>query len=291
MTSSETPFAFAFSTGIAARRFAVHPLLSWRRVGITLPPPSVTSHHSYHGLSGMLSSSQLTRLRLHLMRVSREKTGREKRNKRTVKSGTMIENKREISEEQRLARSARLRAKWNDPEWRAAVLAKRRSQAVVARARDSAKKLWMDPEYRAKMHEARLGRIAWNKGISPSAATRLRMSISRKGVPKSEETRRKMSTAKLKRPEGDDWPKLISEGKRGKTREYFQIRREFRALHKDLRLWSDSYRARYGRLPSAKSYDSFVAPMMLFRIRRYLTLREAIGDDETEAKREIISRE
>lgn len=151
--------------------------------------------------------------------------------------------------------------------------------------------MWQNPEYRARMRASRLGRVAHNRGVPASSVTKLRMSVARKGVAFSEERKRRMSRAKLLRPEGDDWPRRISEGKKGKTREYFQVRREFRALHRDLKLWSDSYRARYGRLPSASSYDKFVAPMMVFRIRRYLTLRDAIGSDEPDVKKDIISRQ
>lgn len=170
------------------------------------------------------------------------------------------------------------------------MLAKRKDPVTVARMREAARRLWRDPEHRARQRAARLGRRAPNKGVSPSDVTRMRMSIARKGVPRSEETRRRMSAAKLNRPEGDDWPRLISESKKGKTKDYFQIRREFRALHRDLKLWSDSYRATHGRLPSAQSYESSVAPMMVFRIKRYLILRDAIGDDDLDIKREIISR-
>ena len=192
--------------------------------------------------------------------------------------------------EERLARSERLRECWRDPTWRAAMMARRRSPETQKLRSEAARRLWRDPDFRARMRSARLGRPAPNKGVSPSSVTRLRMSISRKGIPVSETTKKKMSEAKLKRPEGDNWAKLISESKKGKTREYFQMRREFRALHRDLKLWSDSYRSKYGRLPSADTYDRFVAPMMVFRIKRYLTLRKTFGKDESETYREIISR-
>lgn len=115
------------------------------------------------------------------------------------------------------------------------------------------------------------------------------MSVARKGSKLTEETKRKMSLAKLQRPDNDNWPRLISESKKGKTREYFQMRREFRALHRDLKLWSDSYRSMHGRLPKASNFEKYVAPMMVFRIRRYLTLRDTIGSDDPEIKSEIIS--
>lgn len=168
------------------------------------------------------------------------------------------------------------------------MLERRKRADTVRKMSDSAKRLWQDPVYRTRMRQARLGRPAPNKGVSPSLVTRLRMSVTRKGVPVSDATKKKMSVAKLKRPEGDDWPRLISESKRGKTKEYFQMRREFRALHRDLKLWSDSYRSRYGKLPSTTSYQRFVAPMMLFRIKRYIVLRDAIGEDESDVP-DIIS--
>lgn len=237
---------------------------------------------------------QLARLRRHLLRMSSAspKPASDFPNlpKPPASPTAPARRPRQYSEEERRARSERLRAKWQDPEWRAAMLAKRKEPAVLSRSRESARKLWKDPEHRAKQRAARLGRPAPNKGVSASASTRLRMSVARKGVPRTEETRKRMSAAKRNRPEGDEWPRLISESKKGKTREYFQMRREFRALYKDLKLWSDSYRTTHGRLPSPKTYESTVAPMMLFRIKRYLVLRDALGDDDPEIKREIIAR-
>lgn len=290
MKRLQPPLTFVFPLGSPSTCFA-RPLASLRRPRIISPPAAVNTQRPPLSAPEGLSPLQLTRLRVHLVRATREDTYAEQRNEAIYEREASSEKKLNTPEELRAARSARLRAKWNDPEWRASMLAKRRSDDVVDKMKENAKRLWKDSEYRTKMREARLGRTAWNKGISPNAVTRLRMSVNRKGVLKSEETRRRMSVAKLRRPEGDDWPKLISEGKRGKTKEYFQIRKEFRALHRDLKLWSDSYKARYGRLPSAESYDQFVAPMMLFRIRRYLILRDAIGDDAKEVNREIITRE
>lgn len=200
------------------------------------------------------------------------------------------EPSRLYSLEERRARSERLRECWRDPAWRAAMMAKRRSPETQKLRSEAARRLWRDPDFRARMRSARLGRPAPNKGVSPSNVTRLRMSVARKGNTISEATKKKMSEAKLKRPEGDNWAKLISESKKGKTKEYFQMRREFRALHRDLKLWSDSYRSKYGRLPSSSTYDRFVAPMMVFRIKRYLVLRETFGNDEPETYGEIISR-
>lgn len=169
------------------------------------------------------------------------------------------------------------------------MLARRRRAETLQKMSDSAKRLWATPEYRQRMREARVGRPAPNKGISPSPVTRLRMSHARRGRTLSDETKRKMSEAKLNRPEGDTWRRMISESKRGKTKEYFQMRREFRALHRDLKLWSDSYRAQYGKLPDASTYERFVAPMMILRIRRYLVLRDTIGKDEPDMSKDIIT--
>lgn len=204
-------------------------------------------------------------------------------------SGDASYSSESYSLEERRTRSERLRALWRKPSWRESMLAKQRSEETLRRKSETLKKLWQDEAWRQKMRDARTGRSAPNKGVSASAVTRLRMSLARKGIPFSEETKRRMSVAKRIRPEGDDWPKLISESKKGKTREYFAMKREFRALHRDLKLWSDSYRSKFGRLPNATTFDRFVAPMMVFRIYRYLTLRETIGDD-ADSKTDIFSK-
>lgn len=178
---------------------------------------------------------------------------------------------------ERRARSERLRSLWKDPEWRASMLAKRRSKDSVQRKSDKLKAMWSDPAWRTMMRQARIGRPAPNKGIAPSKATRLRMSMVRRGKTKSEQTKHRMSVARRKIAENDDWCKVISDSKKGKTRQYFALRREFRALHRDLKLWSDSHRARYGCLPHPDTFEKYVAPMMVFRIRRYLMLRDTLG--------------
>lgn len=191
--------------------------------------------------------------------------------------------RRTFSEEERAARAARLRARWEDPAWRASMSGTGTTpdaSAAARRASAAARARWADPAYRARMAASRAGRVAWNKGVSPSGVTRLRMSVARRGVPKSAETRRRMSEARQGGEATDSWRMAISEGKKGKTKEYFQMRREFRALHRDLKLWSDLYRAQHGRLPNAKDCETVVAPMMVFRIRRYLTLRENFAQDE-----------
>lgn len=188
---------------------------------------------------------------------------------------------------ERPSQSEIMKAKWQDPTWRAAMLARRNTPEALAKRADAARRLWKDPSFRARMRAARLGRDAPNKGISPSDITRLRMSYSRRGVRKSEETKLRMSEAKLNRPPNDSWPRLISESKKGKSMEYFRMRREFRALHKDLLLWSDNFRARYGRLPRVDDYANYVhVPMLAMKIKRYLVLRQsgdfALGDRDRE---------
>lgn len=260
-------------------------------------PPSTSSPPLFP--RSVLSPTRLqqTRLRLHLLHLARKaQRSSTKATSHPSDSEDLFSlptppfpsKKHVYSPAERRARSERLRERWRDPQWRATMLERRKRADTVRKMSDSAKRLWQDPVYRTRMRQARLGRPAPNKGVSPSLVTRLRMSVTRKGVPVSDATKKKMSVAKLKRPEGDDWPRLISESKRGKTKEYFQMRREFRALHRDLKLWSDSYRSRYGKLPSTTSYQRFVAPMMLFRIKRYIVLRDAIGEDESDVP-DIIS--
>lgn len=185
--------------------------------------------------------------------------------------------KESYSADERRARSERLRSLWQDPEWRASMLAKRRSKESVRRKSEKLKAKWSNPDWRDKMCQARIGRPAPNKGITPSKATRLRMSMARRGKPKSALTRQRMSIARRKVAENDDWRKVISESKTGKTRQYYALRREFSALYRDLKLWSDSYKARFGRLPHPNTFQTYVAPMMVFRIRRYLILRDTLG--------------
>lgn len=184
-----------------------------------------------------------------------------------------------------------MRARWRDPEWKATQLAKRRTKEASRCRSEALKELWKDDEWREKMRQARLGRPAPNKGIPASQLTRLRMSMTRKGMVKSPETRRRMSIARRERPNRDEWRRLISESKKGKTREYFVLRREFKALHRDLKLWSDSYRAKHGRLPSSTSYDRIVAPIMVLRIRRYLMLRETLGLEVIDIKGDILTKD
>lgn len=296
-----SPLAVAFAPTVvlpSARADGARRPLSRRP---SAPPPSTPP-----AASSFPTRLQQARLRLHLLHLQRQQR---RDNASSTEMSSSPKNSSSntprsagaaarpparaysLTPEERRARSERMRARWSDPEWRAAMLARRRSRDAIRAKSEVAKQLWRDESFRARQREARLGRPAPNKGVSPSRATRLRMSVARKGMVMSEETRRRMSVAKRERPLGDDWPRLISESKKGKTRQYFAMRREFRALHRDLKLWSDSYKSMHGKLPKASSFDKFVAPMMVFRIRRYLTLREAIGADEVEASPEIISKD
>jgi hypothetical protein len=196
--------------------------------------------------------------------------------KKPTESSTSREN--ENIENDPPTRSEQMKARWRDPVWRASMIARRNTPEALRKRAEVARKQWQDPAFRARMRDSRLGRPAPNKGVTPSDMTRLRMSLSRRGVKKSDETRQRMSDGKLNRPSDDTWPKRIAAGKKGKTREYFQMRREFRALHKDLKLWSDSYRAKYGTLPRESTFESFVAaPMLTIKIKRYLILSKAGG--------------
>lgn len=124
-----------------------------------------------------------------------------------------------------MSQSEMMKARWKDTEWRAAMLAKRRTAESVKRRSEAARKMWLDPSFRRKMRESRIGkaappvsslpgvflrdyrhrrgnsltfsrvrfetgvfagRRAWNLGKSASPVTRLRMSVARKGVKKSE---------------------------------------------------------------------------------------------------------
>ncbi|MBQ2260829.1 MAG: hypothetical protein II336_05625 [Loktanella sp.] len=58
----------------------------------------------------------------------------------------------------------------------------------------------LSPEHKAKISAALKGRVAPNRGVSPSEETKARMSASRKGVPKTEEQKAKMSAAKKGKP-------------------------------------------------------------------------------------------
>jgi hypothetical protein len=172
------------------------------------------------------------------------------------------------------SRSEVMKARWQDPVWRAAVLAKRSTPEAVQKRSAAAKRKWQDPEFRERQHAARIGRQAWNEGVSPNEVTRVRMSYARRGVKKSDATKMRMSASKLDRPAGDTWPRLISKSKRGKSRQYWALRREFRALHHDLKSWSDNYRATTGRLPRASTYAvEVIAPMLAVKIKRYLVLK------------------
>ncbi|CAN8074929.1 unnamed protein product [Agarophyton chilense] len=256
-----------------------------------LPPPLVQRRSHPEMLPTALpfpTRVQLARIRFHLLNSrAREAAESERRpdgGRTDAERRSETEKRRTFTSTERRIRSERLKNLWSDPAWREQMLAKRRDPDVLKRISDAAKANWKDPEFRERMRASRMGRTAHNKGQPASKATRLRMSHARKGIPMSKDSRRKISQARLNRAPEDDWPRLISQSKKGKTKEYFALRREFRALHHDLMLWSDTYRTRYGALPSASTYERFVAPMMIFRIRRYLMLKEVLGDDEPQVR-------
>ncbi|KAI0561157.1 hypothetical protein FGB62_92g032 [Gracilaria domingensis] len=275
--------AFTLSMSVRPPERTLQSLLVQRRPPIATPLPNVP----------LPTRVQLARIRFHLLNSrAREAADSERRPDMERRSDAErradTERRRNYSPAERRIRSERLKNLWNDPAWRERMLARRNEPEVLKKISDAAKANWNDPDFRERMRASRLGRTAPNKGQPASKATRLRMSLARKGVSMSKETRKKISQSRLNRAQEDDWPRLISQGKKGKTKEYFSMRREFRALHRDLMLWSDTYRTKYGRLPSASTYERFVAPMMIFRIKRYLMLKEAIGEDEPQA-RDIMS--
>lgn len=60
-------------------------------------------------------------------------------------------------------------------------------------------------------------------------------------------------------------------------------------LLQDLRLWSDSYRLRVGRLPKVSNFDvGDLAPMMVLKVRRYITLTAILPEDERGDGPEIL---
>jgi hypothetical protein len=57
----------------------------------------------------------------------------------------------------------------------------------------------------------------------------------------------------------------------------------------DLRLWSDSYRLTHGRLPRVSNFEAaVVAPMLVLKIRRYVTLSINLGEAERQGEPEIL---
>lgn len=57
-----------------------------------------------------------------------------------------------------MSQSEKMKARWRDPEWRAAMLAKRRTSESLKRRSEAARKMWLDPAFRRKMRESRIGK-------------------------------------------------------------------------------------------------------------------------------------
>lgn len=71
-------------------------------------------------------------------------------------------------------------------------------------------------ESRQKMSDSHKGKVAWNKGVSPSVKSRQKMSESHKGKKLPDEVCRKMSESRKGKKLSPDHCRRISEGKMGK---------------------------------------------------------------------------
>jgi hypothetical protein len=56
-----------------------------------------------------------------------------------------------------LTRSEKMKARWRDPVWRAAMLASRNTAEAARQRSDAARRKWQDPAFRKKMRAARVG--------------------------------------------------------------------------------------------------------------------------------------
>eukprot|EP00188_Purpureofilum_apyrenoidigerum_P003887 Plantae.Rhodophyta-Purpureofilum_apyrenoidigerum.ctg41913.p1 GENE.Plantae.Rhodophyta-Purpureofilum_apyrenoidigerum.ctg41913~~Plantae.Rhodophyta-Purpureofilum_apyrenoidigerum.ctg41913.p1 ORF type:complete len:228 (+),score=42.94 Plantae.Rhodophyta-Purpureofilum_apyrenoidigerum.ctg41913:101-784(+) len=176
-------------------------------------------------------------------------------------------------------RREKMRALWQDPEWREKVLDRRRSETAVRKHAEAISDKWSDDEYKQRVRDSLKGRQAWNKGVPMKEQVRRKLSVMNKGVKKSAETRRKMSEAKLSVNLPAHWRENITKGKLGKTKEFFKLRREYEALQQDLKLWSDSHRVRTGRCPKASAIDSIgLHPPLLSKLKKYLGLKARLQE-------------
>jgi hypothetical protein len=88
--------------------------------------------------------------------------------------------KEKISDaERRILTSAQSRAQWNDPEWRAREMERRRSPEGEAARRQAAKAAWANPEVNARRAEKL--RAAWTPDMRAAEAARKRAYWDRKG--------------------------------------------------------------------------------------------------------------
>mmetsp|Transcript_8695 Transcript_8695/g.38687 ORF Transcript_8695/g.38687 Transcript_8695/m.38687 type:complete len:228 (-) Transcript_8695:3566-4249(-) len=172
------------------------------------------------------------------------------------------------------SRREKMKALWSDPEWRARVLAKRRSRAAIEKQSKAMSKKWEDDEFRARVQESLKGKEPWNKGVPMPDETKRRISVVLRGSQKSPETRAKMSKAKQSVSMSQDGRDLISNQKRGKTKDYYKLKRDYELLKNDLQLWADSHRLKTGRPMRAKDVDSLVKQShLLTKIKKYLELK------------------
>ncbi|KAJ8906581.1 hypothetical protein NDN08_003074 [Rhodosorus marinus] len=172
------------------------------------------------------------------------------------------------------ARREKMKALWSDPEWRARVLAKRRSRAAIEKQSKSMSKKWEDDEFRTKVQESLKGKEPWNKGVPMPDETKRRISVVLRGSQKSPETRAKMSQAKQSVPMSQEGKNLISNQKRGKTKDYYKLKSDYELLKNDLQLWADSHRLKTGRPMREKDINSLVKQShLLTKIKKYLELK------------------
>lgn len=187
-----------------------------------------------------------------------------------------VEEKKKRANE---ARREKMKALWSDAEWREKVLKKRRGRRAVKKQAKSLSKRWSDKEYKERLSKSLKGKTPWNKGVPHTEETRRKIAMTHRGVEKSAETRKKMSEAKMSTSRDAKWRESISRGKRGKTKEFFQMKRQYDALLADLRLWSESHRMRTGRSPRAETIDTIVTlPHLLHKLKRYLALKSKLQE-------------
>ncbi|GJQ11680.1 hypothetical protein GpartN1_g3471.t1 [Galdieria partita] len=163
------------------------------------------------------------------------------------------------------SRSTRLKLLWRDPEFRARNLAGRRARQVLLKQSINVRERWKNPEFRKKVCEALKGRSAWNKGKRLSTETRIRMSIAAKKRHELKRDRHVNCSASV----------LFVESQQ--NCELFQVLlQRLQYLYKDLKLWSDSFRSTYTRLPRMSDVEQSCAPILLLKINRYVELRNTL---------------
>eukprot|EP00871_Galdieria_phlegrea_P002419 jgi/Galph1/3178/GphlegSOOS_G1873.1 len=170
------------------------------------------------------------------------------------------------------SRSQKIKSLWRDPAFRARNLAARRASDVLSKQSVAVKSRWKDPNYRNKVISALKGRIAWNRGKTLSLETRERMSIAAK---KRHQRRKQHSQFAGVFHQSDS--QHCSE-----LQNHFQ--KQLFCLYSDLKLWSDNFRAIYTRLPRMSDVERSVAPVLLFKVKRYLELRNILQSEPYHAQ-------